>query len=131
MVATIICLFLVGWALRGPISGILPGITVIRRAGHICNIVAIMASTLCAGSWAVYHRLDRGPKYAIVHALTLRRLKRALLDAGAGYAVEQYSGLEKIVVLPTIKLSFRPGLLYGQVKIRNHIKYNTDLENIG
>lgn len=72
--------------------------------------------------------MDWGPRYALIHALTLYRLKRALLDVGTGYAVEQYSGEEKVVVLPRIKIDLDRDLLNGKIRVGNHIKYN--LENV-
>lgn len=71
-----------------------------------------------------------GPRYALIHALTLYRLKRALLDVGTGYAVEQYSGEEKVVVLPRIIIDLDRDLLNGKIRVRNHIKYNLENTNI-
>lgn len=72
--------------------------------------------------------MNRGPRYALIHALTLYRLKRALLDVNAKYGVELYSGTEKVVVLPQIKIDLDHDCLCGKIRIRNHIKYN--LENV-
>lgn len=129
--ASIIGVFVAGCLLRGAVSDALPSIGSIPRIGLCCEIAAMVAAMAYIIYWAMYHKLlSRGPRYAAAHALTLWRLRRALLDVGAGYAVEQYSGQEKVVVLPKIKIIFDSDLLYGTIKIRNHIKYNTGLDSI-
>lgn len=129
--ASNIVLFVAGCLLRGAVSDALPQICIIPRIGLFCEIAAIVAAMAYIIYWVIYHKLlSQGPRYAATHALTLWRLRRALLDAGAGYAIEQYSGQEKVMVLPKIKVIFDSDLLYGTIKIRNHIKYNTGLDSI-
>lgn len=129
--ASFIGLYIAGCLLRGAVSDALPQIGSIPRIGLFCEIAAMVAAMAYIIYWAIYHKLlSQGPRYAVTHALTLWRLRRALLDVGAGYAVEQYSGAEKVVVLPQIKVNFDSDLLYGMVRIRNHIKYNSQLENV-
>lgn len=129
--ASFIGLYIAGCLLRGAVSDALPSIGSIPRIGLFCEIAAMVAAMAYIIYWAIYHKLlSQGPRYAATHALTLWRLRRALLDVGAGYVVQRYSGAEKVVALPRIKLSFEPDMLRGVVRIRNHIKYNTDLEHI-
>lgn len=129
--ASFIGLYIAGCLLRGAVSGALPQIGIIPRIGLCCEIAAIVAAMAYIIYWAMYHKLlSQGPRYAVTHALTLWRLRQALLDVGAGYAVEQYSGAEKVVVLPRIKVNFDSDLLYGTIKIRNHIKYTANLEAV-
>lgn len=128
---SIIGVFVAGCLLRGAVSDALPQICIIPRIGLFCEITAMVAATAYIIYWSLLHKLiSQGPRYAVTHALTLWRLRRALLDVGAGYAIEQYSGAEKVVVLPKIKIDFDSDLLYGTIKIRNHIKYNTGLDSI-
>lgn len=129
--ASIMGLYIAGCLLRGVVSDALPSIGSIPRIGLCCEIAAMVAATAYIVYWVIYHKLlSQGPLYAVTHARTLWRLRRALLDAGAGYAVEQYSGIEKVVVLPKIKVNFDSNLLYGTIKIRNHIKYSANLEAV-
>jgi len=79
--------------------------------GKAALLTALSLTILYVIYWSVLHCLDKGPRYAFTHALTIWRLKRALLDVGAGYAVEQYSGQEKVAVLPKIKVVFDRDLL--------------------
>lgn len=129
--ATTLGLYFAGCLLRGAVSDALPQIGIIPRIGLFCEFAAIVAAMAYIIYWSLLHKLiSHGPRYAATHALTLWRLRRALLDVGAGYAIEQYSGAEKVVVLPRIKVNFDNDLLYGTIKIRNHIKYNSQLENV-
>lgn len=131
VVAVVLGLYAAGWFLLGPASGTLPAFAEpLHKAGILATILATSLAAIYGIYWMAYHRLDRGPQYAITHALTLWRLKQALLDVGAGYVVEQYSGQEKVVVLPKIKVSFGDDLRYGTIEIRNHIKYTTQLEKV-
>ncbi len=123
-------LYIAGWFLIEPVSNALPGFAAIPVLGKTALLSALSLTILYAIYWSVLHRLDLGPRYAFTHALTIWRLKRALLDVGVGYAVEQYSGQEKVAVLPKIKVSFDRDLLCGTIKIRNHIKYDSSLEAV-
>ena len=126
----IAALYLVGWLLLGPTGKVLPNVSVIENTGNLFLGLGITQTVLCVVWWAVYHRLNYGIKYAVTHARLLGRIRMALLDAGAGFGIEAYSGEIKTLKLPTVRLKLSKDLSSGTVEIRNHIRYQNKLENM-
>ncbi|MDL2288558.1 hypothetical protein LJC32_04165 [Oscillospiraceae bacterium OttesenSCG-928-F05] len=129
-VVGVMAMYIVGWVLIVPASDIPFDIPMIRTAGTILIALAGLQTAGYIVWWCIYHKLYKGVKYARMHARLLRNIKMALLDAGSGYVKEQYSGEEKVVTLPRIKISLSDDLTGGEVQIRNHIRYDMKLDKV-
>ena len=117
-----------GWLTDSqPASNFFLILTYIRR---FCFYSANFQTVLYLLYWSVHHKLYKGIKYAFTHCILLRHVKHALLDVGTSYAVEQYSGEEKVLQLPKIKISLSDDLTQGTIFIRNHLKYHEKLEKV-
>lgn len=103
---------------------------IIHTTGMIIIAFAGIQMLVYIVYWCLYHKIYKGAKYAFIHAKLIRHIRRALLDTGTGYAIEEYSGMEKVAKIPKVKVTLTDDLIQGTVYIRNHIKYHTKLENV-
>ena len=78
--------------------------------------------------YAVKHKLNHGFRYALLHYITLKGIKRALLESGF-YIAEDFAKYE-VVILPKIKLRFDKDLRKGTMEIENHPKFNKSYESL-
>lgn len=86
--------------------------------------ISLAALTVC---WCVRHKLHRGVVYAVKHAWYCGRITRALVQAGAGYGLDEQ---DHYITPPRVMLTFEKGMAHGSIKIRSHIKYNKALEKV-
>lgn len=129
-IAEVLSLFTAGLLLLGPVSGVLGNAPAITVVGSLALMLALGQFLVYLIYWCFYHKVYLGIQYAVTHARILRDIKMALLDAGAGYIIEQYSGEEKTARLPKVILDLDPDMRRGIVKIHNHIRYDNKLENV-
>lgn len=130
---------LTGWLLRGPVGTALAGVLSFLRVaeqnevigtclriGTGCYFVGVALVLGWIAAWCIQHQIWRGVKYAVTHAKMERHIRRALLEAGYGVALEgQYYRL------PHVKIQFDDKeLVCGTVKIQNHIKTDTSLSEV-
>lgn len=134
-VAEVLSMFTAGLLFVGPASGALVRIS--ARAGAVvwfvgvCLVFVVFMQILgYLIYWSIVHELYNGVRYAFTHARILRGVKKALLEAGAVFVIEQYSGQEKVAKLPKTILTLEPNLSGGVIQIRNHIRYEKQLENV-
>ena len=139
LIAITLIAALTGWLLRGPVGTALAGvlsflrlaeqseiISACYRIGSGCYLVGGALVIGWAAAWCIRHQIWRGVKYAVTHAKMERHIRRALLEAGYGVALEgQYYRL------PHVKIQFDDKeLVCGTVKIQNHIKTDTSLSEV-
>ena len=139
LLAIILIAALTGWLLRGPVGTAVAGVlSFLRlaeqleisgacyRIGTGCYFVGGALVLGWVAAWCIRHQIWRGVKYAVTHAKMERHIRRALLEAGYGVALEgQYYRL------PHVKIQFDDKeLVCGTVKIQNHIKTDTSLSEV-
>lgn len=88
-------------------------------------VPAVMLPTAVA-VWCVHHKLQKGLRYALAHALMCYRVNKALLQIGTAYGVENYNW----VTLPKIEVEFTPDMSGGTLKVQSLVKFNEKLENV-
>lgn len=121
-----------GWLLCGPVSGLLARVSpdiagLCHRCGARLYIIGGFICAVCLFVWCVRHQIYKGVRYAFNHAMLVRGIERALLEAGAGYSI---SIDDMYVDLPTVKVELSKDLTQGIIRIRNHIKYDGKLESV-
>lgn len=77
--------------------------------------------------WCYRHNISRGIPYAFTHARYSRRITNTLVAAGKEYALVEEN---QYLTPPEVKLSFNENMTEGEIRLRNHTKYDTILENI-
>lgn len=129
-VAEVVALFAAGLLLLGPVSGALGNAFAATYTGMWLVLLAFLQMVAYSIYWCFQHEIYNGFRYAFTYARIIREVKMALLEAGTGYIVEQYSGQEKTARLPKIVLKLDKNLRCGIIKIRSHIRYDSKLENL-
>ena len=76
--------------------------------------------------WSISNKINKGLKYAFLHARTKSKIRKSLKNAG--YYIEQNFRSEKVAVLPKIKLDFSKDFQMGTIAIENHIKLDKKLD---
>ncbi len=137
----IFILMIAGWFVWEPLGNILmeispdlfPRLTldhavaVFRRVGLGCYMLAGVQVLAMAVWWCCRHKLHRGIVYAAKHAWYCGRITRALVQAGAGYGLDEQ---DRYITPPRVILEFDKGMAHGSIKIRSHTKYDTALEKV-
>lgn len=77
--------------------------------------------------WCCRHKLHRGIVHAVKHAWYCGRITRALVQAGAGYGLDEQ---DRYITPPRVQLDFDKGMAHGHIKIRSHTKYDKALEKV-
>lgn len=103
-------------------------VSVCRRIGLGCYILAGVQIFALVVWWCCRHKLYKGIVYAVKHAWYCGRVTRALVQAGAGYVVNEEN---RYVIPPAVYLTFSDeAMTHGVVTIRNHMKYHAKLETV-
>lgn len=137
----IIIVTIAGWFVWEPLGNVLieispnlfPRLTldhtvaVCRWIGLGCYILAGVQIFALMVWWCCRHKLHKGIVYAVKHAWYCGRITRALVQAGAGYGLDEQ---DRYITPPRIILEFGKGMAHGSIKIRSHTKYDTALENV-
>ena len=93
----------------------------------MCYIFASISLGTMVVCWCVRHKLYRGVVYAVKHAWYCSRITRALVQAGAGYGLDEQ---DRYITPPRVLLTFDKGMAHGSIKVRSHIKYDKALERV-
>lgn len=102
-------------------------VAVCRRVGLGCYILAGVQIFALVVWWCCRHKLHKGIVYAVKHAWYCGRITRALVQAGAGYGLNEQ---DRYITPPRVLLFFDKGMAQGSIKIRSHIKYDRALETL-
>lgn len=137
----IILLTVAGWLVWGPLGNIfaeiLPKLFPSLLLDHVagaCHRIGFWFYSLAGAQvaalvvwWCCRHKLHRGIVYAVKHAWYCGRITRALVQAGAGYGLDEQN---RYITPPRVMLEFNKGMAHGSIKIRSHIKYDKALEKV-
>lgn len=121
LAAVIATLYTAGWSLLGPVSDFFPSVGFISWLGGRLLVLACVLTAVCLIRWALVHRLKWGFRHAFTHAWVLYQVRAALLAVGGTYGN---------TAPPRVKLNLSRDLSYGTLMIRNHIKYDKQLESV-
>lgn len=98
--------------------------------GSIGLSLAVIQIIVCAAVWCKQHHIERGLRYARQHAKLLHGVRKALLNSGSAYGLDEYAGEHKVSISPKIMLELKRDLISGTLRIRNDIRYSKVLEKL-
>lgn len=127
--AEVFALYLFSWFMLGWAVKLLPQFPILRRAGIVALLLALVQSAAYMVCWGVSHQLRRGLRYAWRHMRLVQAVRRALLET-TGYGIAGVEGDNQVVTLPRIKVTLSDDLAHGEIQIRGHIRYDTRLETL-
>lgn len=98
--------------------------------GSIGLFLSVIQLIMCSAVWCKKHHIENGIQYAWQHDKLLRNVRKALLNSGSAYGLDEYAGEHKISISPKIMLELERDLISGTLRIRNDIRYSKVLEKL-
>lgn len=95
---------------------------------RLCSIFGIFQVVCYVIYRAIQHKIYKGIKYAFHHNSMIKRTEKTLLDCN--YYLEKFCGMEKVAVLPKIKIVFRNHCEEGTLYIQNHPKFDKGFSDL-